>query len=409
MTSLERRKEARYQRRKAARDQKKTTRYAQYDDYCNIIQYKSLHKANLRSKRNVCWKASVQGYQMNMLRNYHNTYNDLKAGKNITKGFVEFDTPERGKIRHIRSVHYSERVVQRSVCDNSLVPMLSRNLIYDNNACLENKGVDQALDRMDAHLQQFYRANGNSNDGVILIFDFKGYFDSIRHDICFQKFQKEFHNEMIIELLWTFVYPFGFPFANGNWRKAKRNTGADDYSGMSLGLGSQISQILAVSYPNMLDHYIKEVLRVRWYGRYMDDGYMIFKTKAEANEALAKIIGISELLGLTISKNKTHIANLSDTFVYLKVRHRLTDSGKAVRKLSKESVTRQRRKLKKFHKFYLEGKMSIDDIKQAYGSWKGYALHRNSRQTVMDMDKLFVSLFETEPPKCKLKKKVKGR
>lgn len=402
MTSLERRHEKRYQRRKAMRDAKKQQRYTANDHYENIISYRSLYNANRQSMKSVSWKASVQRYQMNLLRNIHDTHRDLADGKDITRGFVEFNTIERGKIRHIRSVHYSERVVQRSTSDNALVPMLARSLIYDNGACIKGKGVDRSLDRMDIHLRQFYRDNGHSNEGYAVLFDFKGYFDSIRHDICLQVYDGAFADKRILELLKTFVYPFGFPFANGNWRKEKRPMKPEEYTGKSLGLGSQISQITAVSYPNALDHFIKQVLRVKYYGRYMDDGYMLFKTKEEAKYALEKVCGFCEKYGIVINRKKTQIVKISRCFVYLKVKHRLTETGKATRRLSRSSITRQRRKLKKFHKMYLEGTMSLPDIGQAYGSWKGYALRRNARETVRNMNRLYFSLFHEQPPKCKL-------
>lgn len=401
MTSSERRREVRYQRRKATRLAKKQARYGKNDCFENITSYRSLYHANRKSMRNVSWKASVQRYQMNLLRNIHDTHLDLMAGKDITKGFVEFDTIERGKTRHIRSVHFSERVVQRSACDNALVPMLSRGLIYDNGACLHGKGIDRALDRMDTHLRQFYHVN-KTNRGYIVLFDFKGYFDNILHDICISKYEKEFTDKRIVELLKTFVYPFGFPTANGNWRKSKRLTDPQDYTGKSLGLGSQVSQITAVSYPNELDHYIKQVLRVRWYGRYMDDGYLLCKSKLAARYALGKILEFCDSLGIIISKKKTHIMRIDKDFVYLKVKHRLTDSGKTLRRLSRTSITRERRKLKKLCKLIQAGKLSVDDVRQAYGSWKGYALHRNARETVRNMDRLYFSLFHELPPKCRL-------
>ena len=148
---------------------------------------------------------------MNLLRNMEETNQKLEAGENITKGFVEFDTIERGKLRHIRSVHYSERVVQRSTCDNALVPVLSRSLIYDNGACLAGKGVDRSLDRLTAHLQQFYRANGFSNMGWAVIFDFSGYFDNILHSECFKIYSRAFRDQRILELLGDFVTPLWLP------------------------------------------------------------------------------------------------------------------------------------------------------------------------------------------------------
>lgn len=402
MTSLERRHEKRYQRRKAYRAEKKRRKYAEYDRYENIISYRALYNANRQSIKSVSWKASVQRYQMNLLRNIHDTHRDLAAGKDITKGFVEFNTIERGKIRHIRSVHYSERVVQRSASDNALVPMLSRSLIYDNGACLKGKGVDRALDRLDIHLRKFYRDNQHSNEGFAVLFDFKGYFDCILHDICLQTYDDAFDDKRIFELLKTFVYPFGFPFALGNWRKEKRPMTSDKYSGKSLGLGSQISQITAVSYPNALDHYIKQELRVKYYGRYMDDGYMLFRQKEDAKEALEKVCAFCKTYGIEINRKKTQIVKINKTFVYLKAKHRLTENGKALRGLSRSSVTKQRQKLKKFHKKYLEGVLPLHDIGQAYGSWKGYALRRNARETVRNMNRLYFSLFHELPPKCKL-------
>lgn len=401
MTSLERRREGRYQRRKAAREAKRNERYAENDKFQNISRYRSLYRANQKSTRNVSWKASVQRYQMNLLRNMEETRAKLEAGQDITRGFVEFDTMERGKLRHIRSVHYSERVVQRSTCDNTLIPLLGRSLIYDNGACLEGKGVDRAMDRLTAHLQKFYRANGFDNDGWIVLFDFSGYFDSIRHKICFDIYSKAIRDPQILQLLATFVVPFGYPQTATNWKR-ERNVKSGEYTGKSLGLGSQVSQITAVSYPNTMDHYIKQRLRVRWYGRYMDDGYMIFRTLQEAKVALEKVISICKTLGIVVNQRKTKIVKIQRGFKYLKARHYLTKSGAVKRKLSRDSITRQRRRLKKFAKMVKNGTMTIEDAKTAYGSWKGYALNRGGKLAVRRMDRLFRKLFGVEPPKCKL-------
>lgn len=404
MTSIENRKEKRYQRRKSARVQKKKLRYGGNDDFNNIITYNSLYNANNKSVKNVIWKSSVQRYQMNLLRNLEMTRADLAAMKNISKGFVEFDIWERGRTRHIRSVHFSERVVQRSLCDNALVPMLSRNLIYDNGACLPGKGVDRAMNRLTAHLQQFYRANGFSNDGYAVIFDFSKYFDNILHEICFQMYRQNFSDQRIIWMLDMFVKPFGFPAQIGGVKRSKQNMDYSKYTGMSLGLGSEVSQITAVSYPNSLDHYIKQKLHIRWYGRYMDDGYMLFKTKEEAHAAMESVIQYAETLGISINRKKTKIIKLSRGFKFLKTIHLLTESGKVVRRLSRDSITRQRRKLKKFAKMVERKEMSVFDAYTAYGSWKGYALNRGGRRTVQNMDALFWSLFRIPAPQCKLQK-----
>lgn len=202
--------------------------------------------------------------------------------------------------------------------------------------------------------------------------------------------------------------PFGFPPVETNWKRSKRGE-EGEYTGKSLGLGSQISQITAVSYPNSLDHFIKQVLFVRWYARYMDDGYMIFKTIEEAKEAAEQVISYCEPIGITVNRHKTKILPISHDFRFLKVTYRLTETGKVVRKVHQDSVTRQRRKLKKLAAKVASGEITAEDAKTSYGSWKGYALRRGGDKAVARMDDLFVELFGTAPPKCKLQKNYGGK
>ena len=407
MTALERRREGRYQRRKAARDAKKNEQCAKYGDFHNITRYSSLYRANKKSMRNVSWKASVQRYQMNLLRNMEKARYSLEQGKDITKGFVEFDIMERGRLRHIRSIHYSERVVQRSTCDNSLVPMLRRSLIYDNGACLEGKGVDQALDRMVAHLQQFYRANGFSNEGYALVFDFSGFFDNILHSHCFDIYRSAYTNEQILWLLSCFIIPFGHPNSTVAYKRIRRENVLDGYTGKSLGLGSQISQITAVTYPSAIDHFIKEWMRVRFYGRYMDDGYMLFKTKAEAKDAIRILEKLCASFGIKLNMRKTQIVKLKNGVRFLKVRLRLTETGKVKRRMARKSITRQRRKLKKFAAMVAANEMTVQEAANSYASWKGYAVRRGGYMATKKMDSRFKALFGVEPPKCNIKKRRK--
>ena len=97
VTSLERRRERRYQRRKAARERKKLERYAANDRFENIARYRPLYNANRLSRRNVCWKASVQRYQMNLLRNLEETRAKLMAGETITKHGLSLMKPKQGR------------------------------------------------------------------------------------------------------------------------------------------------------------------------------------------------------------------------------------------------------------------------------------------------------------------------
>ena len=131
-----------------------------------VFSFSNLYNAFKQCKKGVAWKTSTKRYKLNVLRNTYDTYSKLKNLTYRSKGFFEFDIIERGKPRHIRSVHISERVVQRTLCDECLVPMLERSIIYDNSASVKGKGIDFAINRLEKQLHRHYRKYGN--DGYVL-------------------------------------------------------------------------------------------------------------------------------------------------------------------------------------------------------------------------------------------------
>lgn len=409
MTSLERRREARYQRRKAKREKKRQERLAEYDSFDNVIAFANLYRANKLCKKGVLWKRSTLSYQIRLLSRLFDTHQKLQKNKYKTKGFSEFLIVERGKPRPIKSVHYSERIVQRSVCDNALVPILSNSLIYDNGACLPGKGVDGTLDRMEHFLHRYYRKNNFSNHGYVVTCDFSNYFGSIRHEEVYKLYKRHIKDKRLLQLLKSFIHPFGYQFDQKLTRKPQMNNLKGEYIPIGLGLGSQISQVTAVSLPNSIDHYVKEVLRVKPYIRYMDDSIAIFQTKEEAQAYLKIYMQLCEDIGIIINKKKTQIHKLERGFTFLKVKFTLTPTGKVIRKVSKKNVVRERRKLKKLHKKVLRGELTVEDIRRNYASWKGYALQRNGYCAVRKMDKLYYDLFREIPPFVHINKSKKKK
>ncbi|MDR2952580.1 MAG: RNA-directed DNA polymerase, partial [Treponema sp.] len=301
MTSEERR-EARYKRRVEKRKAAKEAKLSEYDNFDRITGFDNLYKAYKRCLLGVGWKESTQRYEADAMRNLIETRRKLLNGESVHKGFVEFDLRERGKARHIRSIHISERVVQKCLCDEALVPILANSLIYDNGASVKNKGVHFALKRLICHMTKFYRQN-KSNEGYALMADFKRFFDSVDHGVLFRLLDEKILNPRLRRLTKSFIKVFG--------------------NGVSLGLGSQVSQVSAIFLPNKLDHYIKEKLRIKFYGRYMDDLYLIHENKEYLKHCLKEIIAICNELKITVNLKKTAIVKLSHGLVFLKGRYSL--------------------------------------------------------------------------------------
>ena len=369
MNSEDRRK-GRYERRKAKREAAKVNRNKGHD-FNRVSSFGALLRSYYVARKGVRWKASVQRYGRNVLRNSLNYSRMVRNGKDITKGFIEFEINERGKKRQIKSVHISERVVQKSVCDYGIVPVMEKSLIYDNGASQKGKGTEHSAQGLIKDLKEFYRSNGFSNDGYILLGDLHNFFGSIRHDVVEKNTRKAIMDSRLADLTMSFVYPFGH----------------------GLGLGSQVDQIEAVGYANHIDHYIKEVLRCKWYGKYMDDWYIIAKDKEELKHILSILRKMYADIGIELNDKKTHITKISHTFVWLQDRYFIDAKGKVVRRPSRKSITRNRVKLKKMARLLDEGKIKYADVRSFYESYKGYMKHRKGYKAKRNMDKLHNALF----------------
>lgn len=339
-------------------------------DFNNIFTFNNLLKSARKSFLGVGWKASVQKYRNNQITNTYKMLNKLDKPIYRSMPFYEFDIMERGKHRYIKSLHISERVVQKCLCKEYLVPLISKRLIYDNGACIKGKGIDFSRRRFVKHLRAYRLTYGR--DGYVLTFDFSKYFENINHNILFDMLDKVVEDKEVLKLLKALIKDFG-------------NKG--------LGLGSEISQILALYYPNKIDRYIKEELRVKYYGRYMDDGYLIHHDKEFLQKAKVGITEIAEKLNIKMNVRKTHINKISNGICWLKMRYYLSETGKIIKKPNRENIVRMRRKLKKFKVKLENNEMSICDIEKSYTSWLGSIKKTNSYKTVKSMNELYNNLF----------------
>ena len=380
LTSEERHK-ARDQRRRIKREAKRREKIGKYDNFKNVTDYNNLLKAYRDAKKGIAWKTSVQRYGMDLTANICKIHNKLENEESTIMGFIPFDVMERGKLRHIMSIHFKERVAQKCLSQNVLTPILSNSLIYDNGACRKGMGISHTINRLERHLHEYYRKYGR--EGYILKIDLKNYFASIPHDKLKEMYMKHITDEKVLRLTFGYVDSFA------DYKRAH----GDKDAAVGLGLGSEINQISAVAYPDPVDHWVKEVKCCRWYARYNDDSYIIHHSKEFLKELLREIREKYLELGIKLNEKKTKIVKLSRGFTFLKTKFSITNTGKVIKRIYRRSITTIRTKLKKFARFLAKGEMSFNDIRASYRSWKGYAAHMNSFRTVRNMDRLFNQLF----------------
>lgn len=262
-----------------------------FERFCS---FDAMYDASYKVCRNVRWKDSTINFEENRIETILKTEADLRAYEYEQLVFSCFSIIERGKPRDIRACHINDRLVQNALCEQVLLPELTPRFIYDNCATLRGKGIDFALKRVKKHLQQAHREYGLGKDFYGLRIDIQKYFDSIDHKSLKKAAKRLIKDKRIYQLCCYLIDTFSFkltkdssPIPGKDYYISKRHKYTRisttnfkpgrkyyEYDNKSLGLGSQTSQLFALLALNGIDHFIKEELHIKYYGRYMDDLYL---------------------------------------------------------------------------------------------------------------------------------------
>lgn len=356
-----------------------------------VCDFGNIYKATRKCKQNVIWKDSVAGFTVvNGLANCYKLKQQLENGKYKLDGYTIFKVYEP-KERTIVSTRIKDRVFQRSLCDNYLTEALSKCFIYGSGACLPEKGTEFARKRLFVALQRHYRKYGTK--GYALKCDLTDYFGSTPHAVALQSVADRVQDGWIISELKRIIDSF--------------NQGANPDVGM--GLGSQVTQLVQLAVLDDLDHYIKEVLHIKEYVRYMDDFILIHHNQAYLCYCREKIKERIQLLGLKLSNKKTHLQPITQPIHFLGFSYMLTETGKVVIRMLPEKVSHERRRLRKLVERAKAGLMTKAEVDASYEAWKAHAtgrakhnskedcgkrLKRDTHNLVLEMDKYYKSLWE---------------
>lgn len=126
----------------------------------------------------------------------------------------------------------------------------------------------------------------------------------------------------------------------------------------------------------------------------MDDWVAIVETKEEANNVLNKMKDLlwSELRLKTNAK--TQIFPIKNGVDFLGFHTYITQTGKVIRRIRRDSKERAKKRVKGFKKLYDEGEINKDTIIQSYSCWKGHAAHGDTKGLFRVTDQLYAEIFE---------------
>lgn len=124
---------------------------------------------------------------------------------------------------------------------------------------------------------------------------------------------------------------------------------------------------------NELDQFVKRVLKIHYYTRYMDDFIILAKTKAECIDIKCKVEQfLNDRLHLYLNeKSRYYPYHMGVNFCG----YRIFTTHRLLRLNSKKKI---KKKVKTWNKLYQKNKLNLPKTMQSIHSWLGHSSHCNS-------------------------------
>ena len=254
-------------------------------------------------------------------------YYSCRANKRNTANAIAF-VVDKPVTREIFAADFRDRVVHHLII-GKLNHLFEKQFIHDSYSCRVGKGTHFGIQRVDRFIQQC--SANYTKDCYILKLDLQGFFMSINKNILFDKIehfiQQKYHapdKEFIVELCKTII--FNDPTKNC-LIKGKRSdwdvlpeTKSLFHSKPNCGLpiGNLTSQVFANFYLDSFDHFVKNDLKIRYYGRYVDDFVIVHEDKEYLKNLVPKLSEfLRSELRATIHPKKIYLQHYSKGVTFL--------------------------------------------------------------------------------------------
>lgn len=326
-----------------------------------ITDFENLYIAYKKAKAGKGYHNSSAKFEVRALDGIHKIKQQLESKEYKVSEYNKFYVYEPKK-RLIEAASFKDKVVQHSLCDNVLLPKLQDVFIRNNFAGQKGKGTLFGLNTLKEQMQSFYDEYGFN--GYILKADITKFFYTIDHDIVKALLRKYFNDA---DLLWLC------------------DAIIDSTEGAGLPLGNQSSQVFALMYLHELDRFVVSELNVKYYGRYMDDFYLLHQDKEYLKQCLVRIEKIIHDLKLTLN-GKTQIMPFKQGIKFLGF-HTYIKDDKVLCRIKNENKRNAYCKYKKMAHLVVQGKVELSKFNECYQSWKAHAAFGDCDGIISNLDK----------------------
>jgi RNA-directed DNA polymerase len=242
--------------------------------YQRICSIENLHLADTIARKGKSKQYGIQIHDGNREENIQRLYQSLLNKTYRTSQYTTFKIYEPKERIVFRLPYYPDRIVHHAIM-NILEPIFCSVFTADSYSCIKGKGIHAAANGVKRSLMD------TAGTKYCLKLDIKKYYPSIDHAILKQLLRRKFKDHDLLWLLDEII---------------------DSAEGLPI--GNYLSQYFANFYLTYFDHWIKEVMKVRYYFRYADDLVILHHDKSYLHTLLSEITGyLKDRLNLTVKEN----------------------------------------------------------------------------------------------------------
>ena len=234
-------------------------------------------------------------------------------------------------IREIFAAPFRDRTVHHFLY-NAVAGWWDTRLIYDCYSCRPGKGTWFGIRRASKNMR---RASDNYHkEAYVIKLDIQGYFMSLPRKELFERvvwgLNRQFPGKgklyQTLYFLWEqiiFDDPTKDVIRKGSpkdWRDLPKSKSLFcQPKGKGIVIGNLSSQLLSNIYLDLLDRYVTFELGYKYYGRYVDDFYIMVEAKdySKAKADVRKIEEFLKGLGLTLHPKKRYMQNINKGMAFL--------------------------------------------------------------------------------------------
>lgn len=255
-----------------------------YPRICTMETLLAAYQAASRHKRShrACFE-----FTRNLGSNLAALQHELETESYQPRPCSRFMVHDGRKPRLIEAPAFRDLVVQHAVYA-ATSPVFEAHYIATNFACRIGKGTHTAADWLQSAMRRAPRTDW------VLHVDVRKFFYSIDRDVLAALLARMIKCAPTLRIMALFAH-------------------RPDLTGVPI--GNLMSQTFANVYLNSLDQFCKRSLKVKDYGRYMDDSIMLAPDRTTGLQWLASIRQHLALLGLEISHYSLHPIKRGANFV----------------------------------------------------------------------------------------------